>query len=90
MSIHIQGTYKDGVIYPEHPLGLPENSLVDLTIDEHSKAHYAPARETAANGRPVAPQFSPDELSDRVNRYAVHVGSLPTDFSRADIYQGHD
>jgi hypothetical protein len=85
MSVPIHGKYKAGVIHPDRPLNLPENADVELLVT---------AVKQPANGqtivRPLAPQFTADELQARLDRHAVSVGTLPADFSRVDIYRDHD
>jgi hypothetical protein len=85
MSIHVHATYRDGLIYPDRPLELPENSEVDLTVTPLNGR-----REPLEPRRPTAPRLSAAEFADRLARHAVSVGALPADFSRADIYQDHD
>jgi hypothetical protein len=85
MSIHVHAIYKAGLIHPDRPLGLPENTEVDLMVMPSHGNH-----RNSLESRPTIPRFSPAELRDRLSRHAVSVGTLPTDFSRADIYQDHD
>ena len=89
MSIHIHGTYKAGVIYPEQPLALPDDTKVELVVTtspvgepDTNTAERAPSSD--------APRISNEELEDRLRRFGVSVGTLPVDFSRADIYDDHD
>jgi len=85
MNIQVQATYRAGVIYPDDPIALPENTRLELSINAVKNHNGLSPRM-----RPPAPRMSVEELRDRVRRYAVHVGSLPVDFSREDIYQDHD
>ncbi len=87
MSIHIHGTYKAGVIYPEQPLALPDDTKVELVVTTISNV----SESKVDNHRPQAPQISVEELRERIRRYSVAAGSsLPADFSRDDIYDDHD
>ena len=85
MSIQIHAKYKAGVIHPDQPLGLPDNTEVELVVT---------AVAMPANGqrcaRPTTPRFSAEELRAMLDRHAVSVGTLPTEFSRSDIYEDHD
>jgi predicted DNA-binding antitoxin AbrB/MazE fold protein len=85
MSIHIQATYRDGVIYPDQPLALPDATKVEVEVTsvERKVAH-------TPRTRPKAPQFTAAELEERLRRYAVSGPGLPIDFSREDIYRDHD
>ena len=82
MSIYIDATYRDGVIHPSMPLNLPENTPVRVTLVPRS------GQEPAS--LPPSPRFTADELSERIAEFGVSVGTLPADFSRADIYSDHD
>jgi len=83
MTIHIHGTYRAGVIYPSEPLPLLDNSHVELTVVPSD-----PISPTEAG--PSAPKFMPDDLARWISEVGISVGKLPTDFSRADIYEDHD
>ena len=85
MAIHVHATYKAGLIYPDQPLGLPENSKVDLTVVPVTPNGGAPQQKG-----PIAPRFSPSDLRAVLSRHAVSVGTLSADFWRADIYREHD
>jgi len=89
MTIHVHATYRAGVIHPDQPLELPDNTEVDLTVVPVAAENGA---STAADTvvRPPAPRISVEELRDRLAKYAVSVEPLPPDFSRADIYRDHD
>jgi len=94
MSIHTQATYRDGVIYPEQPLDLPENTRLDVFVTPLSP-QIAKQRQMADQReqpivRPAAPRITAQQFGEISKRHAVSVGSLPPDFSRADIYQDHD
>jgi hypothetical protein len=90
MSIHVHAMYRAGVIYPDQPLSLPENTEVDLTVVPVSGHRGTQSAASAEARRPAAPRFSVADLVARLSRYAVSVGALPNDFSRADIYRDHD
>jgi hypothetical protein len=89
MTIHTHATYRNGAIHPAQPLGLPENSELLLTIvpiDDESRQH----QPDIAAIRPKSPKITPEEFRALIEKHAVHVGSLPPDFSREDIYSDHD
>jgi hypothetical protein len=86
MSIHIHGTYKSGVIYPEQPLALPDDTKISIVV---TPTPEQPSAEVPRE-QPAAPRISREELEERIARYGVSVGSLPPDFSRDDIYSDHD
>jgi predicted DNA-binding antitoxin AbrB/MazE fold protein len=90
MSIHVHAMYREGVIYPDQPLSLPENTEVELTVVPVSGRRESQRAASAEARRPAAPRFSAADLAARLNRHAVSVGALPNDFSRADIYRDHD
>jgi hypothetical protein len=89
MAIHVHATYRAGLIHPDQPLDLPEDSEIDLTV-----VPIAPENGAASAAekvvRPPAPRISVEELRERLAKYAVSVQPLPPDFSRADIYRDHD
>ena len=80
MSIHVHAIYKAGVIHPDRPLELPENTEVDLMV----MPSHGNLRNSLAS-RPTDLRISPAEFAARLSRYAVSVASLPAEFSRADI-----
>ena len=82
MSIDIDATYRDGVIYPASPLSLPDNTPVRLVV--MSKLQTQPTT------LPPSPRFTVEEFRARIDKYGVSVGTLPPDFSREDIYSDHD
>lgn len=82
MSTPIHATYRAGVLHPDRPLDLPENTSVELLVSV-----VAGATDEGQQLRPTAPRISTDELRDRVARYGIDVGALSPTFSRADIYQ---
>jgi hypothetical protein len=88
MDIHFHAIYRAGAIHPDQPLGLPDNTqlnVVAVPIEETTKdAMVEEAR------RPIAPRFTAAELRKQIGKSAVRVGSLPADFSREDIYSDHD
>lgn len=85
MSIYLHAKYKAGVIHPDQPLALPDDSEIELVVT----AVALPANGQS-RARPAAPKFSAEELFARLENHAVSVGALPADFSRADIYHDHD
>lgn len=82
MTIHVHATYRAGLIHPDRPLNLPDNTEVNLTVVPITSG-------TAEPVRPPAPRVSPEELLRRLGQHAVRAASLPREFSRADIYP-HD
>jgi hypothetical protein len=89
MSLEFDATYRDGALYPESPLNLPQNAPVHVVVVPKSDAHLPTKEETAAR-RPASPRITSEEFRARIAKYAVRVGTLPPDFSREDIYSDHD
>jgi hypothetical protein len=89
MSIDIDATYRGGAIHPDAPLNLPENTPVRVRVVAKPEALPLTGEEIIAR-RPKAPTFTAEELRQRLAKHAVHVGTLPPDFSREDIYSDHD
>ncbi len=78
----IQATYRDGAFYPDQPIHLPENTPAQVVV-------VAQSQDSAT--KPLSsPRFTSEEFRARIAKHAVSVGSLPPDFSRADIYSDHD
>lgn len=88
MTINVHATYRDGLIHPAVPLNLPDNTPVEVTIVA-SNGNVSTLPETDPP-RPVAPRISVEELRSLLAKHAVTIGTLPADFSRADIYSDHD
>ncbi len=88
MTIHTQATYRDGALYPVQPLDLPENTPVQVTVVPQRTEQLT--REEIIAMRPKSPRFTGEELDALLDAHSVSVGSLPVDFSRADIYSDHD
>ncbi len=86
MTIHTQATYRDGALHLPQPLGIPNNTDVSVIIVPSRDEDKA---EILAS-RPKSPRFTSAELHRILAENAVHVGSLPPDFSREDIYSDHD
>ena len=87
MTIDIDATYRGGAIHPDAPLNLPENTPVRVRV----VARAAPlTRDEIIARRPKAAKITSEEFLARLDKYAVHVGTLSTDFSREDIYSDHD
>jgi predicted DNA-binding antitoxin AbrB/MazE fold protein len=84
----IEATYRDGAFYPTHPISLPENTRVEVTLP--AEAPKPLTREEILALRPKAPKFTGEQLDALIEANHVSVGSLPPDFSRADIYSDHD
>jgi predicted DNA-binding antitoxin AbrB/MazE fold protein len=89
MSIQIHATYRGGVIHPDRPLGLPENTQIDVMVVPINDQNGIEGGNIRAI-RPSAPVLSVQDLASRLQRYAISAVSLPTDFSRSDIYRDHD
>jgi hypothetical protein len=92
MTIHVHATYRAGAIYPDQPLGLPENTEVQVTIIPVANPAGHPTGEEPdiVPFRPKSPKITPEEFRALVDKYSVSVGTLPPDFSREDIYSDHD
>lgn len=88
MTINVHATYRDGLIHPAVPLNLPDNTPVEVTIVANDANTEALA--VTDPPRPAAPRITVDELRSLLAKHAVTVGTLPVDFSRADIYSDHD
>lgn len=86
MTIHAQATYRDGALHLTQPLGLDENTSVNVTIVPTPAA----SGDDIVALRPKSPKISSEEFRERLAKYAVRVGTLPVDFSREDIYNDHD
>ena len=82
-----EATYRDGAFYPTQPISLPENSRVVITS---IRAVEELTKEDILAMRPKAPKITVEEFDRIIRENSVSVGSLPPDFSRADIYSDHD
>jgi hypothetical protein len=89
MTIQFDATFRDGAIHPTQPLQLPENTPVHVVVTPKI-AGQPMTREEILAIRPKSPRITVEEFRARLAKYAVHVGSLPPDFSRADIYSDHN
>jgi hypothetical protein len=98
MAIETDSSYRDGAIYPSQPLPLPENTQVRVVVVPKAGEPVAPAyptpfpttREEVLANRPQSPRIMPEEFRAIIEKHSVSIGSLPEDFSRADIYSEHD
>lgn len=94
MSIDIDATYRDGVIYPAVPLSLPDNTPVRVRVvplaGRVPPIPFPTSREKIDAIRPKSPRFTAEQLQQLIDKYGVSVGSLPENFSREDIYSDHD
>jgi hypothetical protein len=94
MAIDIDATYRDGAIHPDVPLNLPDNTPVRVRVVPKPAVFpptpFPTAREEVLAIRPKSPRFTAEQLEELIDKYSVSVGSLPEDFSRADIYSEHD
>jgi hypothetical protein len=86
MTIHANATYRDGALHLAQPLMLPENASVVVTITPTAAQPKADIEAI----RPKSPKLTPEEFDAIISKNAVHVGTLPPDFSREDIYSDHD
>ena len=89
MTIHVHATYRAGLIHPEVPLNLPDNTPVDVTVVPTNGGPTRPIQEVEPP-RATSPRITVEQLRAMLEKHAVSIGSLPFDFSRADIYQDHD
>ncbi|MEX2171864.1 MAG: antitoxin family protein [Pirellulales bacterium] len=74
MSIQIEATYRDGVIHPNQPLDLPDNTPVSVVVP-------APEEVSVSFDRIYSPQLAhPEQASDFVMevREASDSRGLPT------------
>jgi hypothetical protein len=90
MSIDVNATYRDGAIYPDTPLNLPENTPVHVRVVPQTPAAPPPEEGPARLTPPPSPRFTAEQLDALIEKHSVSVGSLPENFSRADIYSDHD
>lgn len=90
MTIQVHATYRAGAIHPDQPLGLPDNTEVNVVVVPVGDAKKRTAAENIKAIRPKSPKITPEEFRARLAKYAVRVGTLPPDFSREDIYSEHD
>jgi hypothetical protein len=94
MTIDIDATYRDGAIHPDTPLNLPENTPVHVRVVpklvDPFPDPFPTNRDEVLAIRPKSPRFTAEKLQELLNKYSVAIGSLPEDFSRADIYSDHD
>lgn len=89
MSIDIEATYRDGVIHPQTPLNLPDNTPVRIRVLTKS-VPFPTTREEILAIRPKSPRFTAEQLDALIKNFSLSAPSLPDDFSRADIYSDHD
>jgi hypothetical protein len=89
MTIHVHATYRAGLIHPDVPLNLPDNTPVDVTVVANGGGQTASSQE-GDPPRAVSPRFTSEQLRELIAKHGVSVGTLPIDFSRSDIYSDHD
>ncbi len=80
----IEATYRDGAFHPVHPISLPENTRVEVSVPAQL------SREEIIALRPKAPKITVEEFDAIMKRNKLSAPSLPVDFSREDIYSDHD
>jgi len=86
MEIHGHGICKSGVIQPEQPLELPDNTKVRFVLVPETESQQTGETVALPNRRAI----TGEELEELIRLYGVSVGTLPPDFSRDDIYSDHD
>jgi hypothetical protein len=79
MSLEFDATYRDGAIYPDAPLGLPDNTPIHVTVAARP-----------ASAPPTSPRLTVAEFDALFRRHRFTAPPLPDDFSRSDIYSDHD
>lgn len=89
MPLEFDATYRDGAIHPTTPLNLPDNAALHVVVVPQP-APFPTTREGVLAIRPQSPRFTAEEFKAHIKAHGVSVGSLPPDFSRADIYNDHD
>jgi hypothetical protein len=89
MAIQVDATYRDGMIQPDHPLSLPNNTPLHVVVVP-KPVDRPMTREEILAMQPKSPQFTAEELRERLAKYAMSAGRLSPDFSREDIYSDHD
>jgi predicted DNA-binding antitoxin AbrB/MazE fold protein len=80
----IEATYRDGAFYPVHPINLPENTRVEVSVPAQL------SREEIIAMRPKAPKITVEEFEAIIKKNSLSAPSLPVDFSREDIYSEHN
>lgn len=91
MTIQVHATYRAGAIHPDEPLGLPENTEVNvIVVPVAASTPVTPQPDDLDAIRPKSPKMTSQEFREMIAKNAVRVGSLPPDFSREDIYSDHD
>lgn len=80
----IEATYRDGAFHPVHPISLPENTRVEVSVPAQL------SREEIIALRPKAPKITVEEFDAIMKRNKLSAPSLPVDFSREDVYSDHD
>lgn len=92
MNIDVNATYRDGVLVPQTPLDLPDNTPVRLVVAP--RVSPTPSAPPGPGRRPpplpASPRFTASQLRASLEKHSFAVGALPADFSRADIYSDHD
>jgi hypothetical protein len=89
MTIHVHATYRAGLIHPEVPLNLPDNTPVEVTIVPSNSHGLTPHPEDEPP-RAKSPRITVEQFRAMLKEHSVSVGTLPIDFSRTDIYLDHD
>lgn len=93
MNIEFNATFRNGALYPETPLNLPDNTSVHGWVAPRSIADAAATpigAEETHRTPPQSPRITVEEFNALVEKYSISAPPLPEDFSRADIYSDHD
>jgi predicted DNA-binding antitoxin AbrB/MazE fold protein len=81
MNERVDAIYDHGVLRPLAPLNLPEMARVRVTID---------AESASAAVEVVAKDGHGGDFESELDALLFSGPTLPSDFSRADIYADHD
>ena len=88
MPIETNATYRDGALYPDQPLNLPENTPVLVRVLTATDRDLTPEEILAL--RPKAPRLTVEQFDEIMRKNTFRAPSLSPDFSREDIYSDHD
>ncbi len=92
MSLEFEATYRDGVLHPETPLNLPDNTPVHVRVAPKTTevAAIAPTAGEKILTPPPSPRITVEQFDEIFRKHRFSAPPLPDDFSRADIYSDHD
>ncbi len=71
MEIHSHGIYKSGVIQPEQPLELPDNTKVRFVLIPETETQECNATSAQEKPRPI----TGEELDELIRRHGVSAGT---------------